>query len=132
VHKEYINPDALSNPPGYTHVVAVTGGTTLYISGQIALDGEGRLVGEGDLRAQTEQGFRNIVTALAAAGATFADVVKINFYILNYQPEDRFIIREVRDRYIPAENPPANTLVGVAALAVEGLLLEVEAVAVIA
>jgi enamine deaminase RidA (YjgF/YER057c/UK114 family) len=129
--KEYINPASLSNPAGYTHVVAVTGGTTLYVSGQIALDGEGRLVGEGDLRAQAEQVFRNIEAALAAAGAAFADVVKLNFYILNYQPEDRFAIREVRDRYVDTDQPPASTLVGVQALAVDGLLLEVEAVAVV-
>lgn len=129
--KEYINPASLSNPPGYTHVVTVTGGTTLYISGQIALDREGNLVGEGDFRAQAEQVFRNLGSALAAAGATFEDVIKLNFYILDYQPDYRFTIREVGSQFLSSGHRPASTLVGVAALAFEGLLLEVEAVAVI-
>jgi enamine deaminase RidA (YjgF/YER057c/UK114 family) len=131
MHKEYINPDDLSNPPGYTHVVAVTGGTTLYISGQIALDVEGQLVGEGDFRAQVEQVFRNLESALAAAGAAFTDVVKLNFYIPNYQPEHRLVIREVGSQFLSKDHRPASTLVGVVALAFDGLLLEVEAVAVI-
>ena len=131
MHKEYINPDDLSNPPGYTHAIAVTGGTTLYISGQIALDKEGNLVGEGDFRAQVEQVFRNLGAALSAGGATFTDVIKLNFYILNYQPEYRFVIREVGSQFLSSSHRPASTLVGVAALAFEGLMLEVEAVAVI-
>lgn len=131
MRKRFINPPELSDPPGYTHVVAASGGTTVYVSGQIALDGDGNLVGAGDLRGQTEQVFQNIQVALGAAGATFADVIKLNFYILNYQPDDRLVIRDVRDRYVNVEQPPASTLVGVAALAVDGLLLEVEAVAVI-
>src|SRR5438034_9540911 len=70
------NPPTLSKPTGYTHVVEATGGKTIYISGQIALDKDGKVVGEGDMKAQAEQVFKNLQTALASAGATFKDVVK--------------------------------------------------------
>src|SRR5688572_987740 len=60
----FINPKMLAKPPGYTHVVEVTGGRTVYIAGQIALDSAGNVVGRGDFRAQTEQVFENLKTAL--------------------------------------------------------------------
>src|SRR5205823_8202070 len=72
------NPPTLSKPTGYTHVVEATGGKTVYISGQIAFDTEGKIVGEGDMKAQVEQVFKNLQAALSAAGATFKDVVKMN------------------------------------------------------
>ena len=73
------NPPTLSKPTGYTHVVEVSGATrTVYISGQIAYDKDGKVVGAGDMKAQAEQVFENLETALTAAGATFADVVKMN------------------------------------------------------
>ena len=68
--------------------------------------------------------------ALAAAGATFDDVVKITTYVVDYTPEMRSVIGEVRGRYLPAENPPASTLVGVSALAGPEWLIEIEAIAV--
>src|SRR5205823_14473822 len=71
------NPPALSKPTGYTHVVEASGGKTVYISGQIALDKDGNVVGQGDMKAQAEQVFKNLQAALAAAGATFKDVVKM-------------------------------------------------------
>src|SRR5262245_18020143 len=76
------NPPTLSKPTGYTHIVEVTGpAKTIYISGQIALDKDGKVVGEGDMKAQAEQVFKNLEAALAAAGAKFSDVVKMNTYI---------------------------------------------------
>src|SRR5262245_24146680 len=76
------NPPTLSKPTGYTHVVEVTTpGKMVYISGQIALDKDGMLVGAGDMKAQAEQVFKNLDAALKAAGATFGDVVKMNTYI---------------------------------------------------
>src|SRR5262249_28992141 len=76
------NPPTLSKPTGYTHSVEVTGPTRLvYISGQIALDKDGKAVGEGDMKAQAEQVFKNLEAALAAAGAKFTDVVKMNTFI---------------------------------------------------
>ena len=127
----HIRPEGLSNAPTYSHAVAATGGTTVYISGQIAVDGAGKSVGVGDLAAQTEQVMKNLGIALEAAGATFADVVKITTFVVNYQPEHRPVIAEVRGRYLSADNPPASTLLGVTALAAPDYLIEIEAIAVV-
>lgn len=127
----HIRPDGLANNPAYTHVVAARGSETVFISGQVALDAAGQLVGAGDLGAQTTQVMRNLETALAAAGATFADVAKITTLVVDYQPEHRAIIAEARGQFLPAENPPASTLVGVSALAAPEFLIEIEATAVI-
>ncbi len=131
VKKSFINPDGVAKSPYYTHAVAVEGGKTIHISGQVALNAEGQLVGKGDLRTQTAQAFENLKLALQAAGATFSDVVKINTYVVNLKPEGVAAIREVRTKYLPATNPPASTLVGVQALFREDVLIEIEAVAVI-
>ena len=124
-----VSPD-LSTPRGYSHVVTARG-TMVFISGQIALDKEGKIVGLGDMRAQAAQVYENLKAALAAAGATFADVVKQNTYVVGLNAESIAAVREVRGRYLPDANPPASTLVGVTALAMDGLLIEIEMVAVI-
>jgi enamine deaminase RidA (YjgF/YER057c/UK114 family) len=131
MEKKFINPPEISKPRGYTHVVTAQGGTTVYVSGQVAFDVNGSMVGIGDLRAQAEKASENLVAALKAAGASPADVVKANTYVVNFKQDDLRIIRDVRARVFPADNPPASTLVGVQALAVEGLLIEMEAIAVI-
>ncbi|NOT54664.1 MAG: RidA family protein [Deltaproteobacteria bacterium] len=132
MEKKFLNPPTIATPRGYTHVVTVTGGKTVLISGQVAFNQKGEPVGKGDLRAQTIQVYENLKNALAAAGATTADVVKLNTYVVDFKPADLAAIREVRGQYFPhAEQMPASTLVGVAALAFEGLLIEVEAVAVV-
>ena len=124
-----VSPD-LSTPRGYSHVVSASG-KMIFVAGQIAVGKGGNVVGAGDLRAQTVQVHENVKAALAAAGATFADVVKQNTYVVNLNADALPIIREVRGEFFPAENPPASTLVGVTALALEGLLIEVEVVAVV-
>jgi enamine deaminase RidA (YjgF/YER057c/UK114 family) len=128
----FIKPDGLSNAPTYTHVVTTTGATTVYISGQVSLDATGAVVGANDLAAQTRQVMENLKTALAAAGATFADVVKITTYVVAYQPEHRAVIAAVRGEHLSAEQPPASTLVGVQALASPDFMIEIEAIAVLA
>ncbi len=128
---QFINPDGLSKPPGYTHVVAARPGKIVYLAGQVGNDRTGKVV-SNDFRAQTEQVFANLKTALAAAGATFDDVVKLNYYVRDFSQDKRTAIRDTRDKYVNKEHPPASTLVGVAALASDDYLLEVEAVAVIA
>ena len=127
----HLNPDGLLANAAYTQVVAATGGETVYIAGQVALDAEGNTVGKGDLAAQTQQVMENLRVALEAAGATFADVVKITTYVVGYRPEHRRAIAEVRSRYFPEGKPPASTLVGVQALAGPDWLIEIEAIAVI-
>ena len=127
---EHIKPQGLSNNPAYTHVVAARGARTIYISGQVALDPDGNVVGAGDLGAQTEQVMKNLSTALTAAGASFDDLVKSTTFVVNYLPEHRSIVGEIRGRYLSASNPPASTLVGVTALATPDFMIEIEAIAV--
>ncbi len=122
------NPPTLSKPTGSTHVVEVTGGRTVYVSGQIALDKDGQLVGAGDMKAQAEQVFKNLQAALAAAGATFSDVVKMNTYTTDMSQAPA--IREVRSRYF-GETVPASTLVQVVHLARPEFMLEIEVIAVV-
>src|SRR5215475_2290709 len=130
--KQYINPPTLLQPRGYTHVVTVSGGGKMvFISGQVAVDKEGNLVGPGDLKAQTRQVVSNLKLALEAAGASAADIVKTNTYIVNYKQSDYAALRDARAELFPSGEPPASTLVGVTALAVEGLMVEMEAIAVV-
>lgn len=125
-----VNPPALSAPTGYTHIVEVTGPSkTIYISGQIAYDKDGKLVGAGDMKAQAEQVFRNLQAALGAAGATFADVVKMNSYITDMSKAQA--VRDVRARYF-TDVTPASTFVEVKGLVRPELLLEIEVIAVVA
>ncbi len=125
---EYIQPDGIFSNPSYTHVVTTARARTVYVSGQVSMDATGAMVAEGDLAGQTEQVFANLAIALAAAGATFADVVKLTTYVVDYTPAARPLIAAVRSRYFPT-SPPASTLVGVSALALPGWLIEIEAIA---
>jgi enamine deaminase RidA (YjgF/YER057c/UK114 family) len=128
---QFLNPPSLSKTYGWTHVVATTGGKTIHISGQTAFDASGKVVGKGDLQRQTEQTFENLGLALAAAGATWNDVVVTRLYVVNFKPEQLPIIREVRSRFVSPQHPPASTLVGVTALAHPDWLIEIEATAVV-
>jgi enamine deaminase RidA (YjgF/YER057c/UK114 family) len=130
VAANFINPETLHHPAGYTHVVEVTAGRPVYIAGQVALDPTGTLVGPGDIRAQAQQVFDNLQAALQAVGASFEQVVKLNYYLVNATQLP--VIREVRDRYVNTRQPPASTAVEVRRLVRDDLLIEVEAVAVIA
>ncbi|MFL5802392.1 MAG: RidA family protein [Roseiflexaceae bacterium] len=125
----FLNPDTMSKPFGYTQVVRVSGGQTIYISGQIALDPAGQVVGPGDLHAQTVQVFKNLDAALAAVGATFQHVVKLSYYMLDISQIP--VVRSVRDQYVNTQQPPASTAVEVRRLFRDDFLIEVEAVAVI-
>ncbi|GHO49493.1 RidA family protein [Ktedonospora formicarum] len=126
-HIQFINPPTLASTPGYAQVARVTGGQTIYLSGQIALDAAGKLVGEGDFRAQAIQVFENLKAALAAVGADFSHVVKLNIYLLDRGQVP--VLREVRDLYVNTQEPPASSLVEVRSLAREEFLLEIEAIA---
>jgi enamine deaminase RidA (YjgF/YER057c/UK114 family) len=123
----FINPSTLATPPGYTHVVEVTRGRTIFIAGQIALDQSGKIVGARDFRAQTQQVFENLKAALAGVGADFTSVVKLNIYVVDVSQLP--ILREIRNRYVNTTNPPASTLVEVRSLASEEFLIEIEAIA---
>jgi 2-iminobutanoate/2-iminopropanoate deaminase len=124
----FLNPEGISKPMGYTHVAKVSG-AMVFIAGQVALDAQGNLVGFDDFRQQTEQVFRNLATALKAAGAEFKDVAKMNIYVLD--TSELATLREIRDRFVNTANPPVSTLVGVTRLARAEFLVEIEAVAVL-
>ncbi|HSS74707.1 MAG TPA: RidA family protein [Gaiellaceae bacterium] len=107
---------------------AVRSGGLLFLSGIVPVDGEGKLVGEGDVVEQTRQVFRNMELVLRAAGCGFGDVVKVTTFLLDIS--DRARINPVRQEVF-GDARPASTLVEVSALAVPGALLEIEAVAAI-
>ncbi|MFY9528092.1 MAG: RidA family protein [Candidatus Acidiferrales bacterium] len=127
----FLNPDGLNKPAGYTHVVVTEPGKLVYISGQVAWDDKGEIVGKGDFRVQVTKALENLKIALTAAGATMENLIKVNYYVVNLKPDQVRIIREVRSKYFSAERPPASTLVGVTALAREDFMIEIEAVAVV-
>jgi enamine deaminase RidA (YjgF/YER057c/UK114 family) len=125
----FSNPDAIAKPPGYSHVVEVTGpGRTVYFAGQLGIDKSGRM--GANAREQIEIAFENVKAALASVGAGFEHVVKLNNYVVNIGTNLAHY-REVRDRYVNTASPPASTTVGVPELARQGALFEVEAIAVL-
>jgi enamine deaminase RidA (YjgF/YER057c/UK114 family) len=130
IHR-HLNPASIGKPGGYTHVVeAAAPGRIVYISGQLGLDLDNRLVGApGDFRSQAEQTFANLKNALDAVGARFEHVVKLNNYLTDISHLAAF--REVRERYVDVATPPASTTIAISALARPGALIEVEAVAVV-
>ena len=125
-HLQFTNPQSLFTPPGYTQIVEVTGGRTVYIAGQTALDQSFKIVGKGDFRAQAQQVFENLKAALTAIGADFTHVVKLTIYLIDMT--QLRVLAEVRDRYVNTDYPPASTAVEVRKLALDDLLLEIEAV----
>jgi enamine deaminase RidA (YjgF/YER057c/UK114 family) len=125
----HINPPTLPPSSGYSQVVTATGGTTVYIAGQVALAPDGTFVGAGDLEAQAVQVFANLRAALEAVGATFEQVVKLTYFLLDASQLP--IVRGVCDRYVNVQAPPASSAVEVRRLFREECLIEVEAVAVV-
>jgi reactive intermediate/imine deaminase len=115
-------------PFGYSHVVDSPAARIVYISGQVPLDRDGRLIGEGDFEAQTRQVFQNLTRALEAAEATWSDVVKLNYFLTDVSQITS--IRAIRDEYVDTERPPASTLVQVSGLFRPDVMVEIEAVAV--
>lgn len=126
--KRALNPDGLAAPLGpYSLVTVVPAGELVFCGGTIALDEDGAVVGAGDMAAQTEQVMQNMQIALAAAGATFDDVVKIVTYVTDVAryPE----LAAVRAAYLRAPYP-TSTLIEVAGLMLPELLVEIDAIAV--
>ena len=128
---QFLNPEGLSKPKGFTQVVVARPSRVIYVSGQVPLNANGEIVARGDFRGQVTQVMENLKTALAAAGATMKDVIKANYYVVNLKPDQVAVIRDVRSKYFSADHPPAGTLVGVTALVQEGYMIEIEAEAVV-
>jgi 2-iminobutanoate/2-iminopropanoate deaminase len=117
-------------PPGLSQAMLIQGGNLLLLSGLVSTNSAGAIVGS-DVESQLNQTFENIAATLRAAGADFHSVARLTYYVVNYQPSHLQVIRSVRDRFVNLEKPPASTLVGVAALALPGLLVEVDAIAIV-
>jgi reactive intermediate/imine deaminase len=126
--KRFLSPETLPPPFGYSHVVDALAGRVIYISGQVPLDPAGQLVGEGDIEAQARQVFENLTAALQAADASWPDVVKLNFFVVDVT--QIAAIRGIRDEYVNTGQPPASTLIEVSRLFRNDVLIEVDAVAV--
>lgn len=125
----FVNPPTLPHPFGYSHVAEVLGGKTIYLSGQVALDHSGNLIGPGDLRAQAQQVFVNLKAALEAIGTDFTAVVKLTYFLLDISQIQS--VREVRDQFVNIQQPPASSAVEVRRLFRDDLLIEIEAIAVV-
>jgi reactive intermediate/imine deaminase len=125
------NPPTVSKPTGYSHAAEIDLGKSkmLILSGQVALDAEGKIVGENNFEQQTEQVFKNIKAIVEDSGGTMNDLVKITIYLRDISTIVKF--REIRNKYLNVNNPPASTLVEISDLARDEFLLEVEATAVI-
>jgi 2-iminobutanoate/2-iminopropanoate deaminase len=128
---KFINPPALSTPKGYSHAAEIDLGTCkmLIMSGQVAIDSKGDLVGKGDFSKQAEQVFQNIRSLVESAGGNMNNIVKLGFYVLdvNQLPS----LRLIRDKFVNVKTPPASTLVQVSKLFRDDILIEVEATAII-
>jgi reactive intermediate/imine deaminase len=126
--RRFLSPDTLPRPFGYSHVVDAPAGRIVYVSGQVPLDAEGRLVGAGDFAAQVRQVFENLTFALEAADTAWSDVVKLNYFVRDVS--EVAALRAIRDEYVNVDQPPASTLVEVSRLFRDDVLVEIEAIAV--
>ena len=129
--KKFINPAGMKPLGMYTQVTVAQGGSTAFISGQVSVDGNGKVVGAGDIQAQAVQVFENLKLVLGGIGATFEDVIKFTIYIVGFTQERRKAVMDVRGRNISHKNPPAATMVGIDQLVEPELLVEIEAVVAI-
>jgi enamine deaminase RidA (YjgF/YER057c/UK114 family) len=126
---ERTNAPKLSQPPGYSHVVAASGRRLVTTAGAVPLDAEGNLVGAGDLLVQSRKTLENLVLALEAVGATGRDVIKMTVYVVASERADLVTVwNAVQESDIAGT---ASTLLGVSMLAIEGQLVEIEAIAVL-
>jgi enamine deaminase RidA (YjgF/YER057c/UK114 family) len=127
----FVNSPELSTPPGYSHAAVVNSGKLIFIAGQVGFDKAGKMAGKDDFKVQAAQAFANLKAALAAAGAKPENLIKLNYYVVGLNHEKLLALRELRSNFVNKENPPASTLVGVAALFSEEAQVEIEAVAAI-
>ena len=131
--KEYLNPNSLfsSLPHGFSQVVIASGRKMVFVSGQTAWDIQKNIVGGDSVLEQARQAFRNLETAMGAAGGTLKDIVALRIYVVEYQAESGTAVGTALREFFSPENPPASTWVGVSALAVPEFLIEIEATAVL-
>ncbi len=126
--KQIVNPSTVSKPTGYSHAVKKAG-TPVFIAGQVALDAEGRLVGEGDIAAQADQVMQNLRAVVEACGGSMDDIVKITVYTTDIS--HRAAIGAARQKHFKDGEYPASTFLVISSLAQPQFLVEIEAVAMI-
>jgi reactive intermediate/imine deaminase len=126
--KRFLSPETLPPPFGYSHVADAPAGRVIYISGQVPLNASGQLVGDRDIEAQARQVFDNLTAALEAADASWSDVVKLGFFVVDVSQIGA--VRPIRDEYVNTRQPPASTLIEVSSLFRDDVLIEIDAVAV--
>lgn len=124
----FLKPDTLPAPFGYSQVVESTGTRIVHVAGQVPLNAQNELVGEGDFQAQVRQAFENVRLALEATGMTFNEVVKMQFFLTEMANLPQ--VREIRDEYIDTDQPPASTSVQVVALFRPDVMFEMDVVAI--
>jgi enamine deaminase RidA (YjgF/YER057c/UK114 family) len=132
MEKSVINPAGAfaSVPLGFSQAIKVSAfGTVIFVAGQGPLDEQLRLVGPGDIELQARTAFQNVARVLAAAGASFKDVVKMVVYCSDIDGQ-RAAIRKVRGEFVDAAHPPASTMVEVAKFVEKGMLIEIDVTAV--
>jgi enamine deaminase RidA (YjgF/YER057c/UK114 family) len=127
-HRTHRSGGLLRNPT-FSQVAITTRPKTIFTSGQVSIDEQGKLVGGSYLREQTQQAMRNLGLALAAAGASFADVVKTTTFVVGFKPEHRTVITDAKAPFYDGRKPPASALIGVSGLANGEWLIEIEAIA---
>ena len=127
--RKLLNPPELHAAPGFTHVVVAPGAGLAFFSGQVALDPDFALLGGDDLGEQTKASMRNIKTALDSIGASWEDVYRRTIYTL--RPTEYQVITAAIEELQGSTDHPAQTIVGVTGLAVEGLLIEIEVTVVL-
>lgn len=126
---ELINPDGLYEPPTYSHLAIARGSHIVFVAGQVGFDADGNLVGD-DHASQAQQAYRNVATAVEAAGGSIEDVARITVYVVGHRPELIEPLRAARDAVF-GEHRPASTFLGVETLIRPELFVEVEAIAVL-
>jgi len=132
--KEHLNPRDLPNwSESFSQVVVVRSGATrtIYVSGQVSVDGDNNIIGLGDLGRQAEVALQNLSKALAVGGATPAEVVRLGIYVKDYRRDQAAVISSALRKTFVAGRMPTSTWLGVSSLALDDLLIEIEATAVI-
>ncbi|HZC00054.1 MAG TPA: RidA family protein [Gammaproteobacteria bacterium] len=129
MRKEVFGAPTVYSPIRYAQGIKTTGGTIVWISGQVSQDKHGKMVHKGDFAGQARQALSNLKAMVEAAGGTINDIIKVNTYLtdLRYREE----LARVRAEFFPEGKLPASTLVGVTALADPDMLVEIEAIAVL-
>lgn len=128
---EFLKPPGLLNVPSFSQVTTGRGGKLIFVSGQVAWDDKGKPLFPGDLEAQTRKTYENLKIALAAANATFNDVLKFTVYVKNLDTAKWKVVSKVRGEFLSQERPPASTMIGVTGLVYDELLIEIEAYAMV-